>query len=477
VPLRPGDQPSPSPNPSGSLPPDGRNLVPLSFSRHVIDNSSGRIKDVVVVSGRIVAVGSADGEPAAWWSSDGIAWQRAAIASDPDVGDVWWLGPIIERPGGELVALAILKPVAGAPRAYVSHDAGASWQRDDRIRWTDDADWDALGVLTIDVAPGGPGFVAAGTVWPEAWALYLPMAAAWTSKDGLEWSHVTLPPSDSPVMSADPVRAGGFGTVTVADGAVYMLGSEPGGESTGRPVAWRSENGLAWEQVNVPASDTDGTVDAIVTSGDDLFLAATLGTEPETLHGQVWSRVGRGWEEELTLPAPSWISSLQVISDGRVVAIGRQDGLPAVWFGAGNRSWSWTRVLVDDRMARIEGAVEFNGRMVVLGSLVQETDDGEQPTEVVAWTTTTRLGDGLPIDCLLGGEADCDTALNAATDLLVSDGDRPAGVVIGWGRGLIFHAEVHACYPSGIYRVIDVLGEDPPKASLRDGELAVNPCQ
>jgi hypothetical protein len=159
------------------------------------------------------------------------------------------------------------------------------------------------------------------------------------------------------------------------------------------------------------------------------------------------------------------------------VAVGTQDGLPAVWFGAGDQSWSWTRVLADDRMARVDGAVEFNGRLVVVGSLVHETDDGEQPTNVVAWTTTTRLDEGLPVDCLLGDQADCDTALDAAAVLLVSDGDRPSGVVIGWGRGLTFHAEVRACYPSGNYKVVDVLGDDPPEASVRVGGFSVNPCQ
>lgn len=78
------------------------------------------------------------------------------------------------------------------------------------------------------------------------------------------------------------------------------------------------------------------------------------------------------------------------------------------------------------------------------------------------------------IDCHLPSM--CDEVADAASRLLPSG---PSTWFINFGRGLGFHAEVHACYPGGDYYLVDVF-ERPASslsASLRSSGWADPPCQ
>ena len=49
-------------------------------------------------------------------------------------------------------------------------------------------------------------------------------------------------------------------------------------------------------------------------------------------------------------------------------------------------------------------------------------------------------------------------------------------VLVDYGRGLGFHAEVHVCYPDGRYVLVDVMG-DALVAGLRAEPWPSAPCE
>ena len=67
----------------------------------------------------------------------------------------------------------------------------------------------------------------------------------------------------------------------------------------------------------------------------------------------------------------------------------------------------------------------------------------------------------------------CEGVIAAAAKVVSLD---QARVAVGYGRGLAFHAEVHACYPDGTYLLVDVIG-DPPQASVRAEPRPDPPCR
>lgn len=79
---------------------------------------------------------------------------------------------------------------------------------------------------------------------------------------------------------------------------------------------------------------------------------------------------------------------------------------------------------------------------------------------------------GPTVDCQLGD--DCDRVVDAAAPLLPPG---EATWVILIGRGIGFHAEVHACYPDGRYLLVDVLGDSDAEATLRPMGWPDPPCR
>jgi hypothetical protein len=71
----------------------------------------------------------------------------------------------------------------------------------------------------------------------------------------------------------------------------------------------------------------------------------------------------------------------------------------------------------------------------------------------------------------------CDAVLAAARSVASLDGAR---VVVLWGRGQGFHAEVHVCYADGRNALVDVMGDgvNPTlKAGLREATWDKPPCR
>lgn len=75
------------------------------------------------------------------------------------------------------------------------------------------------------------------------------------------------------------------------------------------------------------------------------------------------------------------------------------------------------------------------------------------------------------VDCRIA--EGCGNVLAAANKLVPLGG---ANVVVFYGRGLGFHAEVHACSGNGSYVLVDVMGPNR-NASVRDQAWQDPPCR
>ena len=109
----------------------------------------------------------------------------------------------------------------------------------------------------------------------------------------------------------------------------------------------------------------------------------------------------------------------------------------------------------------------------VQGGGAYNTDDSVFTTCGIARFPTPSI-----VDCPLPA-ADCDTALNAAGELIAENLDSSlVHVVVSWGRGLAWHAEVHACFENGDYRLIDVFKSDGGQGigSFREQPWDDPPC-
>lgn len=166
------------------------------------------------IGGRLVAVGSAEGRPAVWWSDDGRAWERAPL--DPgQFGEGTALADVVADPvGGGWVAVGADGEVAAA---WASAD-GESWQR---------ASVDPGPPLTT-VGATRAGLIAFG-VGPES--------AAWQSFSGMRWVRAI----DDPEVFARP---GAERVVAVVD-AGPEIQAVVDREGSG-PEVWRSDDGLFW---------------------------------------------------------------------------------------------------------------------------------------------------------------------------------------------------------------------------------------
>ncbi len=173
----------------------------------------------------LVAVGYAMDHAAVWTSPDGVSWTR--IAHDESIfgrDDTWMLAVTAGGPG--LVAV-------GSKQGGPGPDYGSVWTSPDGITWSRvprDEDVFADGTQILDVAPGGPGLVAVGTMGDDA--------AAWTSADGITWSRV--PHSEEELggegdQAMMGVSEGGPGLVAV------------GSDGTNAAV-WTSADGITWSR-------------------------------------------------------------------------------------------------------------------------------------------------------------------------------------------------------------------------------------
>ncbi len=301
------------------------------------------VNGIAAASGTQVAVGSANGYPAAWTSADGdSSWTRAAGATPA----------VLERPGMQQLTsvthgpagwLAVGGVTAGAVQhpVVVSSADGSSWQAADG-----EAAFGGLGLFTEQAAAGPGGYVIVGyqDVKPAGTGPPTELAAAWWSAGLTGWQR-----------AADPTAAGGSepGTgqqmlaVTASSRGFVAVGS------TGNQAsAWTSPDGRTWSQASlpVPIGSTRTVLQHVASSGRTVVAVGTaLTTTGQRLpFAASSSDGGRTWTESV-LPVPASLVSVTALAaaqgpGGGFTATGTFGSAPGhqdvvVWTSANGSSW------------------------------------------------------------------------------------------------------------------------------------------
>ena len=245
------------------------------------------VNDIAAGNGMQVAVGSADGYPAAWTSTNGGgSWTRAsgqtqAVLDRPGVqqltsvtfGADGWLAV------GGVIAVAAQHPVV------LGSGNGSVWIAADR-----EAAFSQPGLFTEQAAAGPGGYVIVGYQAVGGRTI----AAAWWSAGLTGWQRAGTPAGASGQMLG--VTAGPRGFVAVgADGDA--------------PAAWTSTGGgSAWTQQNVPlpVGATRAVLQHVASSGRTVVAVGTaLTTAGQQLPFAASSADGGTTWTESVLPVPA----------------------------------------------------------------------------------------------------------------------------------------------------------------------------
>ena len=365
------------------LPTHAASPAPADWRWARIDLAAGRarINDVLVTADGVVAVGSLDAEPMAWYSEDGANWHAATV----ELGEV----PVVNgeraapirfaqvfRERDRLEALAL--PAYAPPQGFVSNDGGRTWERDPAFTWSEDPNlWSGGGAAISDVVETPDGWLAAGHHAAPGWAMYIRFDYVWTSADGRSWS-----PIDDQSSLAQAIHDGAdVNALSATPQRVFAAGS----------VIWRSDDGATWEELGPPYRGELSTLVALLDLNGTVAAAELVGTEvgdglnPETTRAQVWwSLDGATWETELSLDAPSRVDELAATSFG-VLAVGRSEGIARVWRRGNDGAWSILGTLETER-SWADHVVVVDGIVVVIGNLPWVSGDGtEEPDRAVVW--------------------------------------------------------------------------------------------
>jgi hypothetical protein len=308
--------------------------------------------------GTQVAVGSANGYPAAWASADGdSSWTRGAGATEA----------VLERPGAQQLTsvtygsagwLAVGGVTAGAVQhpVVVSSAGGTSWQAADG-----EAVFGGPGLFTEQAAAGPGGYVIVGyqDVKRAGTGQATEIAAAWWSAGLTGWQR-----------AAAPAAAGSTAAGSTAAGATAAGGSESGtgqqmlavtassggfvavGSTGTQASAWISPDGRTWSQaaLPVPIGSTRAVLQHVASSGRTVVAVGTaLTASGQQLPFAASSPDGGRTWTEAALPVPADLTSVTALAaaegpGGGFTATGTFGTTPGhqdvvVWTSANGSSW------------------------------------------------------------------------------------------------------------------------------------------
>lgn len=286
----------------------------IAWKRGTVPSGSGtgQLTDVVAGPGGFVAVGSLDTDqgsrPVVWASTDGSAWSDVPVS--PDESTVGAMQAIVHVDAGYVaVGTTQLDGFATVGAAWVSAD-GRTWSSAPRqVAFTPPVEQTPErggGVSITDVVAGGPGFVAVGSVDARNGTA----GAIFTSPDGNSWTRLALDAVlDGAYLRRATTWAGGL---AVAGEMIGYAGSDP--------AIWTSRDGVAWAPLGRADLNAGGIADhqdvslaGIAGYGPDLIGVGASGNYPARQQGAIWVGAPSG-ELVPDHVCPSSIDTLAVVA-------------------------------------------------------------------------------------------------------------------------------------------------------------------
>ena len=255
-----------------------------------------------------VAVGWGATGDAAWWSADGLRWERSQGPED-------WVHP----PSGE----SRLRSVAATSQGYLAggtdDGTGTVWVSPDGRAWSK--------------AAGGLDPGVAGIVEHDGTLYALAGSNAWASTDGNGWQQVaTFPTSELRTISAGPA-------------GLLIVGQAPDAGQASEAVATHSDDGVTWDMRPMP--DPEVWLSDATAFGDGWLAIGYVGGERFGFSGgspAVWrSGDGRTWERapdvEFDDEVGVGFGAATETPDGGALIAGGRKGQLAIWTSSDGATW------------------------------------------------------------------------------------------------------------------------------------------
>jgi hypothetical protein len=293
-----------------------------------------------------VAVGSANGFPAAWTSvNGGISWTRATGATPG----------VLSRPGtqqltsvthgnmGWLAVGGVIASAAEHPVVVVSAD-GSSWQAADGENV-----FGGPGLFTQAAAANGHGYVIVGyqRIKQEQNGRVVSVrtvAAAWRSAALTGWQRAGDAPSAGAAGALDGAGDRQMLAVTAGPAGFVAVGSH-----ADQPSAWTSADGRTWRQADLPlpVGSTRAVLQHVASTGRTIAAVGTAVTTTGRLvpFAASSSNGGATWIES-ALPVPAGLTSVTALAaaDGTFTATGTYGSTPGhqnvvIWTSPNGSAW------------------------------------------------------------------------------------------------------------------------------------------
>jgi hypothetical protein len=301
-------------------------------------------------NGTQVAVGSANGYPAAWMSADGgSSWTPATGAPQA----------VFDRPGVQQLTgvthgaagwLAVGGVTAGANQhpVVLSSAAGRSWQAADG-----EAAFGGPGLVTEQAAAGPDGYVivgyqvitSAGTGQDPGTRSNRTIAAAWWSAGLTGWERAGDAAAGALEGEAGSGASEQMLAVVARSGGFVAVGSD-GNQAS----AWISPDGRTWRQASlpVPVGSASAVLLHVASSGRTVVAVGTaVTTTGQRLPFAASSANGGATWTEAALPVPAGLASVTALAaaGGGFTATGTFGSTPGhqdvvVWTSANGSAWT-----------------------------------------------------------------------------------------------------------------------------------------
>lgn len=242
-----------------------------------------------VAAGRlgVVVIGTIDDRPASWWSRDGLTWtaRKDAFPSHPAGTDVVSVTDVAGSSRGWF-AVGREDPACNVSCGLAPVRALA-WTSSDGLYWTHVAGQESLeGGGMNAVSPYATSLVAAGAASGHG--------AIWMSSEGLTWVRIPDEPVFHGRTGPDPSAWAAILGVAAARGVVVAVGMDGPANGGGPSVrAWWSSDGRVWAPATVDGA-VPGQVFSVAPTPDG-FLATGPSSVP-SCRGGIWASAdGRTW--------------------------------------------------------------------------------------------------------------------------------------------------------------------------------------